>query len=301
MDTKKTPIRSGERWGGERGAGHLNSNVTVIESQVDWLTASCHTRRGTELLRAHVDIWLADEVRRGERKHAFRLMGYQGQQAGRVRWGERDNAGLVQLSGDLAEQHLSTVRTLQDTITRVDICTTVQTAELNDDVGDDHYGQALVWYDANPNAARPERKSDGDGGCTISIGRRESPYVLRVYNKQREREADHDVEGAARYQRCWRYELETKGYAAPGIARLADDHEDRADWIQSFLYLYCAEHGILPLFPPTGAQALKPGFTRRSDRQRTLEWFAKTVAPAIQRCLSTGDPSDVSKALGISV
>lgn len=277
----------------------MDNTVRVMESQVDWLTASVHNTKGVDRLRAHVDIWLADEVRQGNRKHKFRLMGYEGHQAGRVRWGERDAAGLVQLSGDLAEKHLTTVRDLQDTLTRCDIAVTVQLPELDDSAGMRHWGEASVWYDARPKAARPEYRADGDHGSTLYVGRRESPYVLRVYNKQREREADRDEAGADRYQRCWRYELETKGYAAPGIARLADDHPDRADWIQSFVYLYCVEHGLLPLFPPTGQQALKPGFTRRSDRAKKLAWIERTVAPSIKWCLENGDPADVWRSLGM--
>lgn len=279
----------------------MYSNAVVLESQPDWLTAATHREKNTRELRRLALAWQADEVKAGNRLRPWRLMGYQGYMAGRVRVGERQNACLVQLSGDLAATHLSAVRELEDSLTRIDIATTVQLPAYDPDAGTRGYAAALAFRAGSPRLALPKLVQDGNGGSTLYIGDRTSDYLLRVYNKQAEREADHDPEGAVRYARCWRYELECKGEPAPQLAKLVDESTDRAGYVQAFIHQHAVNHGLTPLFPPNGQQAIRPGFTRRADREKTLAWFRKSVGPAVARLLAQGDESAVYTALGIPI
>lgn len=279
----------------------MQDTITVVESQPDWLTAACHHRENTWRL-ARLALELIDGERQaGARVRPFRLQGYVGQQAGRVRYGERENAGLVQLSGDLARQHLEAVRGLQDSLTRIDIATTVQLPTYDPEVGRRAFAQAIAHRTEHPRSALPSQTSDADGGYTLYLGDRTANYYLRLYNKQAERLAAHDSEGAEQYARCWRVELECKGGPAPMLAKLVDEHPDPSGYIQSYLHTYLAEHGVTPIFPPSGCKALKPGFTRRSDRAKTLSWFRTAVAPGIRRLLADAPGRDVYDALGLPV
>lgn len=278
----------------------MDSTAVVLESQPDWLTAATHHRDNSNRLALLAHSLSEQEQAAGARRRPWRLMGYVGWQAGRVRFGDRGSAAIVQLSGDLAAQHLTTVRTLQDSLTRLDLATTVRLPAPDDALASRDYDRALALRAVQPRLSVPRLVQDGDGGSTLYIGERTSNYLLRVYNKEAERRAAQDSDGAARYAGCWRYELEVKGGPAPLLARLVDESQDSAGYIQAFIHDHATAHGLLPAFPHSGAQALRPGFHRRSDRERTLDWFRRSVAPAIRRLTEQGGALDVTAALGLN-
>ncbi len=279
---------------------YVKSTPDVIESQADWLTAACHGRKRTDDLKGYIHPLLTAELAHGARPRPWRLQGYVGYMAGRVRWGERENAGLVQLSGDLAERHLERVCELQDSITRLDVATTVVLPFYDSTLARRGYSAATEHRLRHPHSALPKVVEDGNGGSTLYLGDRSSDFILRLYNKQAERLADADPDGAEHYRNAWRYELEVKGRAAPQLATLTVAAPDRAAYIQAFLYDYCEAHGLTPAFPHSGAQALRPGFTRRSDRQKTLQWYRSAVGPSLQRLWQGGDPQELIDALGLA-
>lgn len=277
----------------------MKHTSVVVESQPDWLTAAVHSSQKVPTFKRLADDLLDGELRAGARVRPFRLQGYVGYQAGRVRYGERENAALVQLSGDLAAHNLSHVRFLEDSLTRIDLAVTARLSAPDAQVAGRHYNEANGFRLHHPRAARPQLVQDGDGGATCYLGERVSNYMLRVYNKQAERLSDHDSEGAAKYENCWRYELEVKGGPAPMMAKLIDESPNRADACQSYIHGFCVQHGLVPIFQPEGPRDLIPGFSRRSDRQRTLQWFRSSVGPSIQRLIGSGDPQEVYDALGL--
>lgn len=277
----------------------MHDTSLVFEAQPDWLTAATHHRHNSDQLAAFARALLAREQRDGNRQRPFRLQGYVGVQAGRVRLGERDNAALVQLSGELAAQHLHHVRELQDSLTRLDICVTCRPATTSDVEAARAYQSATAFRAGHPRSAAAKLVCDNDGGSTLYVGDRTSNYLLRLYNKGAERIAAHDQAGAERYAGAWRYELEVKGQPAPALARAVDEAEDQAEYIQSFIHRYCENHGISPIFPFEGRRAILPGFTRRSDRQKTLDWFRRSVAPGLRRVLDGSADQEVYTALGL--
>lgn len=278
----------------------MNTTAVVVESQPDWLTAACHHTANAESLRRLAEACAEGEASIGQRRRPFRLMGYAGYAQGRVRYGERGTAGLIQLSGDLADRHLTTVRALQDSLTRLDLAVTCRFAPPTSDLAAELYDDARAFRDIHPRSARPELVQDGDGGSTCYVGDRVSPYLLRVYNKEAEREAAHDEPGAFHYRGCWRFELEVKGAPAPDLARQADEAPDRAAFVQRFVGSYLDAHGLRLPFDPMGGAELVPGFNRHTDRAKTLAWYAKSVAPSLVRLLEQGDQSEVWSALGLA-
>lgn len=271
----------------------------VIESQPDWLTASVHDSKRVAGLHKYADSLILGELDAGAKVKAWAFYGYLGYSVGRVRYGEHEGAACLQLSGDLAHRGLSHSRLLVDTVTRFDIAVTVRLPEPDPDVAKRAYGEALAWRLVHPRAALPSCFENGDGGATLYLGRRTSDTMLRLYNKEAERRQDKDLAGAEHYVRCWRYELEAKGETALPLAKIIDEGQDRAATIQAYVHNWVSDHGVIPLFPSSGAQALLPGFNRRSDRERTLQWFRSSVGPAIRRLLESGPSLEVYQALGM--
>lgn len=278
----------------------LDSSTAVLESQLDWVTLEVHTRKGTQRLERDATRWATNEIAGGNKVAPFRCNGYYGWQAGRVRFGTREAAGLIQLSGDLAARQYDYLYPTRDNITRLDLAVTVELPLPDPDVGQRHYDEAVAYRLAHPRSARPSSHRDGDGGWTTYIGDRSSDYYLRVYNKEAECLSQGDLDGAAHYRKCWRYELECKGLTCSGVAKSVFETADRPAHVQGFVHEYGTAHGLIPTFPAIAGRHLVAGFRRRSDRDSRLLWVERSVRPAIAWLLSTGERAEVLEALGLA-
>jgi len=272
---------------------------TVIESQLDWLTCGWDEGQAADRAEAWAFSKAQAEARLGAREAPFRLMGFSGWAVGRVRFGRRDASALLQLSGQLADAYADTLVPMADRVSRVDLAVTVRLPTPDPFLGETTYAQASNYRADHPKAALPWLVQDDDGGCTAYVGKRTSDTFLRVYNKQAESTQAHDAVAEARYQSCWRYELECKGDTAKAMATAATSGSSRAAFVQGQLHEYCRKHGIEPVFPNDGDRMLIPGFRRRSDYQSRLAWLRSSVRPAIAAMLPEGDMRDIIEALGV--
>jgi hypothetical protein len=277
----------------------MQSSTVVLESQLDWLTASFHTRDSADRANADADRWARQERDAGAEVLPFHLGGYVGWMAGRVRFGRRLDGGLLQLSGDLAERHVADVAARASNVSRVDLAVTVRLEPPRADVASTGYGDALAYRTVHPTSARPFLNMDGDGGQTLYLGDRTSNWFLRVYNKQAECVERRDEQGTSHYAGCWRYELEVKGPDALRQAQLYPAIEDRPRYVQGYVHQWAENHGLLPAFPYDGGQKLEPGFRRRSDRETRIQWLGQSVRPAVQWLLESTPRDELITLLGL--
>jgi len=277
----------------------MNSTPVVIESQVDWLTASAYGRERTAYFALLAATASVGETAHGDETLSFRLNGYQGWRTGRVRYGERENAGLIQLSGELAHTWFDDVYSHADHVTRLDVAVTVDTGVEDPLLGKQAYDAACQLREVRPHLAQPWCVHDANGGWTTYVGARTSDWFLRLYDKHAEAVADHDDVAAGQYERCWRYELEAKGMAAPALAREVYKSLTRASYIRGYVARWCTDHGIIPAYGMEGDVAKLSALRRRSDRTTRLQWLGKSVAPAVRWLLETGDRTEVLEALGL--
>lgn len=277
-----------------------DSTPVIIESQLDYLTCAVHTSKAADRLQRLAEAWAKTTEEPTSEVIPWRLKGYEGWHCGRLSYGQRYGAAIVQLSGDLARQHFDTLSPIWDSVSRLDLAVTVRFPTYQPDLGPMHYREAQAWYDGHPRAARPSYHGDADGGYTLYLGERTSDRYLRCYNKQAE--AAKDAAEAEHYARCWRYELETKGGTSHALARclVQSDPQYRVDDVQASLWDYLNEHGILPTFARSGGRNLAGTFRRRSDRDTKLAWLQRTVKPTIEWLSQTGNIRDVYDRLGLS-
>jgi len=277
-----------------------NPSGTVIESQADWLTVAAHGRDAARNLLDLGQYLAVDERNAGNRQKRWRNMGYEGWHVGRVEYGQRDeDATELRLIGDLAEQHIVKALSASDTVTRLDIAVTWRATPPDPHLGANAYSLAEAWHREHPRSALPARHSDADGGYTLNLGKRESAYYLRLYNKHAECIATRDTPGAERYAGCWRYELECKGGSTAQLAELVANAPDRAAYVQRYLYQYCEAHGFAPAFGEDGGRVLLPGFRRRSDTDSNLAHLARNVRPTLDRLRADGYWDRVREVLGL--
>lgn len=273
----------------------------VIESQVDYLRASAHGERAASHLLLLAQGLQEEEKARGNRLRSWRLMGYEGTRAGRVAYGQRDQASTtIDLSGDSANEYLSAVLPLADTVTRVDLAVTWRADPPVVSFGLDAYQSALAWYKQAKGRALPTKIENGSGGTTTYLGKRTSENYLRIYNKEAECRATGDWPNVARYENCWRIELEVKGGLAWTLAHTVADQEARYFYVATYLHAYLDSHGIPPPFHHWTADGLLPGFHRRSDDEVTLKHLQRNVAPSVKRLQANGRGDDTLQALGLA-
>lgn len=270
----------------------------VVESQVDWLTASAHGEDKAANLLALARHYQEEEKAKGNRTINWRLMGYEGTHCGAVEWGQRDRAStLVRLIGQRASNGLADVLSLADQVTRLDIAVTWRAEPPDPFIGRNAYALAEAFKRLHPKTALPSLIQDAAGGTTCYVGSRESENFLRIYNKGAEALQKGDEAEAERYHSCWRYELETKGTVSKPLADIVDSLTDPTSYIQSYLYTYCQAHGIEPAFPHEGAVGLVPGFRRRADADTKLAHLKRNVRPTVRFLREQGREDDLREAL----
>lgn len=272
---------------------------TVIEAQPDWLTVSAHgERRAKALLDLAVGL-AKEEESHGAKPRKWRSMGYEGIHAGRVEYGQRDaRATELRLSGDAARMFLDPALALADRVTRLDLAVTWRSDEPAPDLGRESYESAVAWHSIKPRSALPWTVNDAAGGFTCYIGQRESEYFFRLYNKESQERRQMGKSYDGRYDRCWRYELETKASVPDLILKKLDRAPDQARWIQDYIHTYATAHGLQPPFDSAGGLALISGFRRHSDADSKLNHIAKNVRPTVEWLIKAGRGDDLRKALG---
>lgn len=272
----------------------------LIESQVDWLTASAHGKERSQRMLDVAHHISKEEASQGNQKRRWRLMGYEGYRVGRIAYGRRDDAScLVQLSGNAAEASLTDVLGESDVVTRIDLAATWRCTPPDPLMGRNQYALAEMFHRSHPTSARPWFVGDSSGGFTCYLGSRQSATFLRIYDKGAESAAADDRAGLERYRACWRFELEAKASMASALATMVADREDRAQYVRDYLVSFLEAHGMSAPFLAGQPVALLPGFRRRSDEESRLKHLARNVRPTVQWLESRGRGQDLREALGI--
>jgi hypothetical protein len=233
---------------------------------------------------------LAWEEREGEMRRYFGMKGYQGERCGRIRYGERADGRLVMLSGDVAHKELERGIALADNCSRIDLAVTVRQEPFDPDLERNTYTAYVLSPMREGKRARATLIQSDDSGSTFYLGSRDSELFCRLYNKQQESKDAH-------YTNCHRYELELKGDRAGETATRYANTVSQPDFTWCLVYDYLYQRGITPIFGTQTDLHLTPGFRRRSDTDKQLEWLAHQVRPTVDRLREFGKAREAHSAL----
>jgi DNA relaxase NicK len=245
--------------------------------------------------------WSKAELSAGAKTQRAWVEGYELEVNGRVRFGEKPDSAILQVSGQLADDHLDELVDVASRISRIDLAVTVRTEEPDPHVAGNAYLEALWFHDQHSRAAVPSRHQSAPKGDTVYLGHRDSERYFRLYNKQAECESAQDAAGAVHYRNCWRYELELKRSVAPTTADALARAPDRPAYCQQYLHDYVSGHGIVPIFTATGDRVLVPGFRRRSDLESRRAWLRSHAKPVVRFALERVGREQVLRDLGLDV
>jgi hypothetical protein len=273
---------------------------TVIESQPDWLTLTSPK----DDLGAPFNWWgralVSGEESRGNKRITWGMHGYTGAHAGRVSWGTRSGGAIICLSGDAAREHLDTGLGLCTNVSRLDIAATVRLSPADSNLEVAHYLQFADWHRKVASQMKGSLVQSVQGGQTCYVGSRASELFLRIYDKEQESRDPRTKAPEERYIGTHRYELEIKGDRALPMAQMVQQSPDAPGLIRATLASHLTRHGVDARLLSDSAQAILPGFRRRSDTDTKLDWLASQVRSTYAWLKAQGEGGRALRALGIS-
>lgn len=227
----------------------------------------------------------------GNLEKTWGMSGFSGFRCGEVEYGVRGDEFMVRLMSDAARQSWRRFYELCDSVTRIDVQTTI---DMKQDC------QELVWkyyQRANRKSAKLKRGPKNrvilgsDGGATLYCGERTSTRFGRVYAKGPQTKLEV-------FETTLRFEIQYNGRLAKLVARkLYDSRPDFSQSIGRCCEFFDSRIGNIPL---RTALVINDSCSRkRSDVARKLHWLSEAVRPSVQMLIDLGLADEVVKALGL--
>lgn len=275
----------------------MTSQATLVESRVDYLTASVMLDKlasGEEVERSRTIAakLLMQQESAGNDVRRWASHSFKGFQVGQLCYGESGTGMLFRVSGDAARDNWESIYDVSTNVARLDVAATVKLNGAWSDMSRVHLDEARQYQREHSPKLKVTRIDGGKHGCTLNIGSRSSDAFGRIYDKEAESKNEA-------WQDCWRYEVEFKRSMAEQAAALLSDASIEQVDPAALAFSWLARRikvpeGLLNLPCNITARPLQP-----SDSARTLRWVRTGVKPSVRRLIERGMLRDVLAALGI--
>jgi|SRR5215813_878234 len=253
----------------------------VLQSvNIDWSTVTTkEPTRYSEWKEAFIAC-AAEEQAMGHKWAHARILGYKGEQAGRVFLGERADGAMLRISGGAADRYFWLFSPDACHVTRIDLAATMQFADTNTAYLSNMFQRCLK---APNREGRPTKYSllvNSDGGSTLYVGARQSARYGRVYDKGVE-ESTHPAGSV------FRFEVEIKDVMADQATRILAQSSDQQRTMLSMIGSFFQERGVvIPWRMPEGEERLKLPFTPQND-VGSVKWLQGPVAATVARLVGS--------------
>lgn len=269
----------------------------VVESGVDWLSASCsihklHEGQSLERFAVRSDELLRAEESRGCKRVRWTNHGFTGWTCGQVGAAVHGSTAIVRLSGHCAAERWRDFVEDSTNVSRLDLAVTARNDAEWTDVTREHLNQVRDHAKLHNPRLRVTRIDGGKHGNTLTIGSRSSDAYLRVYDKERESKREE-------YRDCWRYELELKRKLANGAAANLYNSEEPCTDVCSTVSMWGLMRAcVVPWGSEVQELSLIP-VVRSGGAEDTVRWLRMCVRASVQRAVASGKRFEVLSALGL--
>jgi hypothetical protein len=256
--------------------------LPIVEAGVDYLTMTRRRDGDFRPLRNLAIPWLREQANIGNELTPWRGMGYTGEAAGSVRWGEREVDEILTLSGERAAALWRDALPLATSVSRLDLQVTVQAPpELR------HVASRAYSGLCRRQAARRERNANSkevvstltvtpDQGQTLYLGAPKSLLRARLYDKSAESKGE-------RPPGQWRYEIQARKAEAALRGRWLAQVTNPGSAVVAAVYDHFRRRHVAPVFDPAPLEEGMPRMLRsKADAERKADWLSKMVRPTVQ-------------------
>lgn len=264
----------------------------ILESQIDWLTATVRAGERATIIAGRVDAWQKTMAAEGFQSSGFQSRFYSGLSCGGVTFGRRDADCMLTLSSSAARRWAAIAITWADNISRLDVQVTLRDSDLSHNWA--RYVDRLAGELAEVKAGALTTRlySKRPSGITAYIGDGASDRLLRVYDKHSESEGDYPMGS-------WRWEIQYRKARAFNVARKL---LSGAALPQECLAAVCAAFASYRIDVPTICLPIgwkDAGIKHTSDDERRIAWLRKSVSPMIERLRDAHSTDVLLSALGL--
>jgi len=270
----------------------ISSSSPELSTGVDWLTCTALRPTRVAALLSFGKEWLAEEVGSGATEKRFHFQGFSGRQAGGVGVGFNGLRALVRLSGPTGRECAAVAIGFADSVSRLDVQTTVRHGRIGVDYAENEYRDSLG---ARRGRGRPVSRAlicTSEGGASLYIGKGASDQYGRIYNKSAEERESCAIPR-------WRYEIEYKRKPAHAAALAYARSESKEAWCTSQVHAWFRQRGVTPPFDAGGDPTDLGASRGDSSQARRIQWLRVGVKPVVVKLAAEFGWPDVLALLGV--
>lgn len=276
-----------------------DSNLKILESGVDWITATAPRGLLADKLIALTEPLLHQSASQGNRVLLWKGSGYHGRTSGETSLGVGREGSIVTLKSREAFLNAELFLGGEFRVTRLDLQTTCFDESKMEDRWTAEY---FALQHRKKKAGRPissDLRLNSRGGSTLYLGSPKSDIIARAYDKGIEAKIAEAGE-------CQRYEVQYRRRPAKSQATRYYQSEDRSYHIAATVTHFFKARGItVPRVEEriAGTQIQHEAlYSKRaeSDDARSLRWLGTLVAPTVRRLIESGKRDEILRALGLT-
>jgi hypothetical protein len=268
------------------------SDAKLFGPAVDWITCTASHGTAYNQFCALGAALVRGEERLGNKTRPWGIPGYFGSASGRGRFAIGDTGAIVQVSSGLAQDWYSSLLSLANHTSRLDLALTVRAEDEGINYAK-RWAEALgVWDTTKQRRYEVRLERVAAKGTTLYLGDRESEVFGRLYDKHAE--APRDYPGGS-----WRYEVELKDRRAEQMQAEIQESGLTAERMAAIVVNRFRYWGIDVPYRVGSVGVLASAPRPRVTTDTKLAWLATCVRPSVQWLRRRVGDRAVLAALGL--
>lgn len=273
--------------------------VAKVSFSIDAITLIVEGDNNLKGMLAIFNTYKSKMDEEGFKTSPFNSHGYVGVSIGSVRYGfnHKGEKAMFSITGPESRLAFSELATLEGYATRIDLAATFELSEPVPDLAKLIH-EARVYVGSTAGVKLQDYSYiSGREGDTLYIGNRQSPKMLRIYDKSYQYLAARGT--------FWRWEIQYNRDTSRALWIGLDGIENNDYLLENLIarkmFEDCHSKGVrLPIeYGPVDMAELPVFDAKKPDRERYLKWLRETVSPVVKWMTARGEKEMVLEALGI--